>query len=43
MKCGTREVIISIGATVSTGTGSPRSAAMRPAQAPAALTSTGAA
>ena len=35
---GTREVIISIGATVSTGTGSPSAAAMVPAQAPAALT-----
>ena len=36
------DVIISIGATVSSGTGSPRLAAMWPAQAPAALTRTGA-
>ena len=42
MKGATRAVIISIGAMTSKGTGSPTCAAMRSAQAPAALTTTGA-
>ena len=42
MKCGTLSVIISIGATAFSGTGSPSAAASSPAQAPAALTTAGA-
>jgi hypothetical protein len=42
MKAGIGPVIISIGAITSSGTGSPTSAAMRSAQAPAALTMRGA-
>src|SRR5262249_20449977 len=42
MNLDTRSVIINMSAMTSSGTGSPRLAAMRSAQAPAALTMTGA-
>ena len=42
MKAGSRLVTMSMGAITSSGTGSPRAAAMRSAQAPAAFTTLGA-